>query len=148
MLKPKNSHSTTMSTVLGVPAAIQDFFNTGLPGALITTIVASLMWRIVAASYPIAFMGNPVVRLTIRLCLILEASGLFSSAWLLADGIKWMLGFQPDEMYLSLSKSSHDDLKMCDSGRDTVGCSINGILEANGILNARFVRPLFYTKAQ
>jgi len=110
--------STTMSTVLGVPAAIQDFFNTGLPGALITTIVASLMWRIVAASYPIAFMGNPVVRLTIRLCLILEASGLFSSAWLLADGIKWMLGFQPDEMYLSLSK--HDDLKMCDSGRDTL----------------------------
>ena len=29
-----------------------------------------------------------------------------------------MLGFQPDEMYLSLSK--HDDLKMCDSGRDTL----------------------------
>ncbi len=102
--------STTMSTVLGLPAGIQDFFNTGLPGALITTIVASLWWRILAASFPIAFMGNPVVYWTIRLCLCLEASGVFSAAWLLADGIKRMLGYQPDDLYLN------NDLELCKSG--------------------------------
>lgn len=107
--------STTMSTVLGVPTCIQDFFNTGLPGALITTIVASLFWRIAAASFPIAFMGNPVVYWTIRLCLCLEASGVFSAAWLLADGIKWLMGLQPDEVYLPDEKTHDHDLELCKS---------------------------------
>jgi hypothetical protein len=104
--------STTMSTVLNLPAGIQDFFNTGLPGALITTIVASLWWRILAASFPIAFMGNTVVYWTIRLCLFLESTGVFSAAWLLADGIKWMSGLQPDETYLKGDKIDHHDLEL------------------------------------
>jgi hypothetical protein len=87
-------------TVLNVSSNIQYFFNTGLPGALITTIVASLAWRITASSFPVAFMANPFVNVTIRLCLLLEASGVFSTAWLLADIIKTVLGFQPDELYL------------------------------------------------
>ena len=109
--------STTDSTVLGMPACIQNFFNTGLPGALITTIVASLWWRILAASFPIAFMGNSVVYWTIRLCLCLEATGIFSSAWLLADGIKWMLRFQPDDNYLS-SDDKDIDLELNKCGID------------------------------
>jgi len=115
--------SATMSTVLGIPAALQDFFNTGLPGALITTIVASLWWRILAASFPIAFMGNPVVHWIIRLCLCLEASGIFSAAWLLADGIKWIMGIQPDDVYLTGNKttdSDDSDLELDKSGNGTV----------------------------
>ncbi len=119
--------STTMSTVLGVPAPIQDFFNTGLPGALITTIVASLWWRILAASFPIAFMGNPVVYWTIRLCLCLEATGIFSAAWLLADGIKWMLGFQPDDVYLN------NDLELCKSGSTLNTVSLSGSEEDSSL---------------
>jgi hypothetical protein len=45
-------------------------------------------------------MANPFVNVTIRLCLLLEASGVFSTAWLLADIMKKVLGFQPDELYL------------------------------------------------
>lgn len=87
-------------TVLGVSDGIQDFFNTGLPGALITTIVASLIWRIMASSFPIPFLANPVVRFTIQFCLVLEASGIFSAAWLLADLVKFVMQFRPDDVYL------------------------------------------------
>lgn len=115
--------STTMSTVLDVPAALQDFFNTGLPGALITTIVASLWWRIIAASFPIQFMGNSVVHWIIRLCLCLEASGIFSAAWLLADGIKWIMGIQPDEEYLQGDKTTDNDLDLCKSSSGSLTVS-------------------------
>ena len=87
-------------TVLGVSKGMQEFFNTGLPGALITTIVGSLAWRIIASAFPIAFMSNPMVYWTIRLCLLLEASGICSAAWLLAAVHKYVVGFQPDDVYL------------------------------------------------
>ena len=126
---PTVDTSVTMSTVLGVPAALQDVFNTGLPGALITTIVASLWWRIFAASFPIAFMGNPVVYWIIRLCLCLEASGIFSATWLLADGIKWITGIQPDDVYLTGNKiadSDDSDLEQDKSGSGTVSTLSSG----------------------
>ena len=85
----------------------QVFFNTGLPGALITTIVASVMWRTVASSYPIAFMANPAVNYTIRLCLLLEASGVFSASLLLGDTIKYIIGFQLDESYIGPTGNNH-----------------------------------------
>lgn len=70
--------------IFGVSDGVQNFFNTGLLGAVITTIVASLAWRIVASSFPVAFLSNPLIYLIIRMCLLLEASGLCSAAWLLA----------------------------------------------------------------
>jgi Silicon transporter len=86
--------------IFGVSDGIQAFFNTGLLGAVITTIVASLMWRIIASSFPVAFLSNPLIYLIIRLCLILEASGLCSSAWLLALIHKQIIGYQLDEVYV------------------------------------------------
>jgi hypothetical protein len=87
-------------TVLHISRGLQGFFNTGLPGALITTVVASLAWRILAATFPMAFMGNILVYFTIRLCLFLEALGVFSASWLLADMLKRVLGLQLDTDYL------------------------------------------------
>jgi hypothetical protein len=63
---------------------VQNFFNTGLLGAIITTIVASLAWRIIASSFPVAFLSNPLIYVIIRLCLLLEDYGLCSAAWVLA----------------------------------------------------------------
>jgi hypothetical protein len=88
------------SNVLGFSDGFQQFLNTGLLGAIITTIVASLAWRIIASSFPIAFLSNPLVYLIIRLCLILEASGVCSAAWLLALIHKQIVGFQPNEVYI------------------------------------------------
>lgn len=86
--------------IFGVPDGMQTFFNTGLLGAIITTVVGSLAWRIIAASFPVAFLSNPLVYLILRLCLVLEASGICSAAWLLALINKQMAGFQPDEVYI------------------------------------------------
>jgi len=86
--------------IFGVPDGVQTFFNTGLLGAIITTVVGSLAWRIIAASFPVAFLSNPLVYLILRLCLVLEASGICSAAWLLALINKQMAGFQPDEVYI------------------------------------------------
>ena len=91
--------------IFGVPDGIQTFFNTGLLGAIITTVVGSLAWRIIAASFPVAFLSNPLVYLILRLCLILEASGICSAAWLLALINKQMVGFQPDETYIGSSRN-------------------------------------------
>ncbi|GKY91322.1 hypothetical protein MPSEU_000104400 [Mayamaea pseudoterrestris] len=97
---------TTLNVVIGegnmfgVSDGVQAFFNTGLLGAIITTIVASLAWRIIASSFPVAFLSNPMIYLIIRLCLLLEASGLCSAAWVLGRWNKLMVGFQPDEVYL------------------------------------------------
>jgi len=88
------------STIFGVSEGLQAFFNTGLLGALITTIVGSLMWRIVASSFSLAFLSNPLIYLIIRLCLILEASGLCSAAWVTARFQKIAMGYQPDGVYL------------------------------------------------
>ena len=97
------------ATVLGISDDLQFFFNTGLPGALITTIVASLFWRIVASSYPIPFLSNPTVKLTIQTCLALEASGIFSISWLLADVIKSCMTFQTDDSYLTAAAARAED---------------------------------------
>lgn len=86
--------------VFGVSNGLQHFFNTGLLGAVITTIVGSLMWRIIASSYPLAFLSNPLIYLIIRLCLLMEASGVCSASWVTGRWNKLLVGYQPDEVYL------------------------------------------------
>jgi hypothetical protein len=49
------------STIFGVSDGLQNFFNTGLIGAIITTIVGSLAWCIIASSFPVAFLSNPLI---------------------------------------------------------------------------------------
>jgi hypothetical protein len=86
--------------IFGVSAGVQEFFNTGLLGALITTVLASLAWRVIASSFPVAFMSNPLINLIIRFCLIVEASGICSACWVFARWEKLLVGYQPDEIYL------------------------------------------------
>jgi hypothetical protein len=86
--------------LFGVPDGMQLFFNTGLHGALITTIVASITWQFVASAFPIAFLSNPLVYFFLRICLLLEATGICSRAWVLANIHKAIAGFQVDEVYI------------------------------------------------
>ena len=95
--------------IFGVPDGLQTFFNTGLLGAIITTVVGSLAWRIIAASFPVAFLSNPLVYLILRLCLVFEASGVCSAAWLLALINKQMLGYQPDGVYIGGARDEKEE---------------------------------------
>lgn len=102
-------------TIFGVPASVQQFFQTGLLGAVITTIVGSLAWRVVASSFPLAFLSNPVIYVIIRLCLWLEASGVCTAAWLLASLHKHVVGLQTDDVYLGDKAAKGKDATERDS---------------------------------
>jgi hypothetical protein len=90
----------THGNIYGVGDGFQNFMNTGLLGAVILTIIGSLAWRIVASSFPVAFMSNPLIYIIIRITLLIEASGICSSAWVLARWHKLLVNYQPDEVYL------------------------------------------------
>mmetsp|Transcript_5634 Transcript_5634/g.14288 ORF Transcript_5634/g.14288 Transcript_5634/m.14288 type:complete len:550 (-) Transcript_5634:68-1717(-) len=92
------------SNVLGVGDGAQKFFETGLLGALITTIVASIAWQLVAGAFPLQFLGNPITYGLLRICLFLEATGICSGAWVLAGIHKSFAGFQKDEVYIGTAE--------------------------------------------
>eukprot|EP00980_Cylindrotheca_fusiformis_P004970 scaffold1054_cov124-Cylindrotheca_fusiformis.AAC.10 len=104
--------------IYGVSDQVQEvLFNSNLLGTLITTVASSLIWRVVASSAPLQFLSNPLIYIILRLCLIINASGLCSAAWILARIQKWMLRFQSDDEYLgtaapSEDESNSDDLEM------------------------------------
>jgi len=84
----------------GVSDGLQGLFDTGFLGAIITTILGSISWQLVASAFPIAFLSNPITYILLRICLFLEATGLCSGAWFLAKIDKKVRGFQRDEVYI------------------------------------------------
>lgn len=92
--------------IFGVNDSVQKVLNTGVLGALISTIVASLSWRVLANSFPLAFLANPLAGPTIRLCLIIEGTGICSIAWLLAAGHRRIAGLKEDTVYLGKNHST------------------------------------------
>ena len=91
-------------TLLGVSPGTQAFFNMGLLGALITTIVASIGWRLVAAAFPLAFIKNPFTYILLRWCLFLEATGMCNASYVIAWIHKKIAGFQFDEVYIGTAE--------------------------------------------
>jgi silicon transporter len=90
--------------IFGVSDGVQKLFDTGLLGAIITTIVASISWQLVASAFPIAFLSNPFTYIFLRICLLLEAIGICSGAWVLAAIHKKIAGFQRDEVYIGTAE--------------------------------------------
>jgi hypothetical protein len=91
-------------TLFGVSEGLQGLFNTGLLGALALTIVGSIAWQLVASAFPLAFLANPVTYYLLRLCLLLEGTGLASGSWVLAAIHKKIAGFQRDEVYIGTAE--------------------------------------------
>merc|ERR1719497_192500 len=79
--------------IFGYNDGVQTFFETGLLGALITTIVASIMWQLVASAFPMAFLSTPLTYILLVICLALEATGICNGAWVLAGIHKQLAGF-------------------------------------------------------
>jgi Silicon transporter len=104
------ARATTLSiaggkdNIFNVPNPVQEFFNTGLLGALITTIIASIMWQLVASAFPLAFLSTPITYALLRICLALEATGICNGAWVIAGIHKQMAGFQKDEVYVGTAE--------------------------------------------
>lgn len=100
---------TIHDNIFGVNDSIQALFNTGMLGAFITTVIGSLVWRILASCFPVLFLSNPIVYWIIQLCLIVEVSGVCSAAWPLALIQKrYIFGYKLDEHYLDGNKQEEE----------------------------------------
>ena len=91
--------------IFGASSGWQELFNTGLLGAFITTIVASISWQLVASAFPIAFLSSPITYILLRWCLFLESTGICAGAWVIAAVHKKIAGFQRDEVYIGTAES-------------------------------------------
>jgi len=103
--------------VLGVGNGLQAFLEFGFQGALVTTILGSISWQLVASAFPIEFLTNPLTYVLLRICLLLEATGICSGAWVLAAIHKKIANFQHDEVYIGTAEeragknlADHDDM--------------------------------------
>jgi hypothetical protein len=91
-------------TILGMSDGMQAFCNTGLLGALITTIVGSIAWRLAGSAFPIFFLSTPPAWFMYEVCLLFEASGMLNGAWVLGWIHKKVAGFQIDEVYIGTAE--------------------------------------------
>lgn len=141
-----------------VSDGIQTFFNTGLLGALITAIHASLIWRVLASAAPLVFLSNPLTGILLRLCLAVEQSGLCSVAWILARAQKYIFRFRPDYEYLQhddQEDATHDRMSLSsstatkdsdvdtrelvhyqESANDILSCSRNSVSRRDSLLSS------------
>lgn len=97
--------------IFGAPEAVQQFFNTGLLGALITTIIASIMWQLVASAFPMAFLSTPFTYFLLRWCLFLEWTGLCQGSWVVAMVLRKIAGYKRDEVYIGTAEERATGLK-------------------------------------
>jgi len=90
--------------IFGVSDGAQKLFETGLLGALITTIVASITWQLVASAFPMAFLSTPVTYVLMRFCLFLEWTGLCQGSWVVARVQRRFAGYKRDEVYIGTAE--------------------------------------------
>ena len=90
--------------IFGISDGMQVFLNTGLCGALITMILGSIAWQLVAAAFSLAFLSSPLTYIFLHICLLLEATGICSGAWVLVAIHKCIAGFQHNEVYIGTTK--------------------------------------------
>lgn len=88
------------NNVFGITDASQEFLNTGLHAAVITTILASITWQLAASAFPLAFLANPATYILLVIALTLEATGVCAGAWVVARVVKKAMGLQYDEVYV------------------------------------------------
>lgn len=90
--------------IFGVSDGVQKFFETGLLGALITTIVASIAWQLVASSFPMAFLSTPITYIFLRFCLLLEWTGIMQGSWVVALVLRKICRYKRDEVYIGTAE--------------------------------------------
>merc|ERR1712232_1238229 len=96
------------SNIFGASNGLQTFFETGLLGALITTIVAPITWQLVASAFPMTFLSSPVTYVFLRFCLFLEWTGLCQGSWVVARIHRYIVGFQKDQVYIGTAEERAD----------------------------------------
>merc|ERR1711915_875921 len=125
--------------IFGVSDGVQLFFNLGFMGAITTTILGSIAWQLVAGSFPVAFLSNPIVYVFLQAALALEATGICSAAWFLAVLQRKALGFQFDEVYIGTPEERAAKGHADDVDADA-GVQVTTYLPATGVGGTKITR--------
>jgi hypothetical protein len=112
----------TGQNVLGVSDGFQGFLNTGLLAALITTIIGSIAWQLVAGAFPLAFLSNPLVYALLRWCLFLEFTGICSGSWVIGHIWDLVMGYKNDEHYIG-TPEERKQREMVEMENSNVACA-------------------------
>jgi hypothetical protein len=111
-------------TLFGVSMGIQTFFfDSGLLNALLCAIFASLSWRVTANFFPLVYLGSPISIWIIRLCLLVEGTGICESAWVLAKIPDMFVRFKSDDYYFAKAQAAaiaKDDLEVGEEDEENV----------------------------
>mmetsp|Transcript_12335 Transcript_12335/g.12742 ORF Transcript_12335/g.12742 Transcript_12335/m.12742 type:complete len:552 (+) Transcript_12335:71-1726(+) len=95
-------------TTFGISESFQNFVNTGIIGAFVTTILGSLIFRVIASKFPLLFLSNPLIYPVIHLCLLLESTGIIQFAKAMAKVLIFCFRLKSDHDY---SLKQHQELK-------------------------------------
>lgn len=106
-------------TTFGVSQGVQAFNTTGLLAALVTTIMGSLIFRVLASCAPLIFLSSPIITFFIRICLALEHTGIMQFSWVTAKAVKFLFCFQDDNKYLRRVNIIMDDRHYAGVAGDT-----------------------------
>lgn len=92
------------SNIFGMSDQFQEFFDTGLLGALVVTIIGSIMWRLAASAFPLAFLSTPISYVLLNICLGLELTGVCTASWVVAMIHKNFVRNKNDEVYVGTAE--------------------------------------------
>ena len=95
---------TTDDNIFGMPDAMQKFLSMGFLGAILTTILASITWQLVAGAFPLQFLSFPLVYILLNCALFLEWTGICHASWFFGMIHKRIAGFQLDEVYVGTAE--------------------------------------------
>jgi len=129
-----NVEPGTGENIFGVSDSIQKLFNTGLLGAMIVAQCASVSWRLLASAFPLQFLQNPLSYIFLRICLLLELTGLLHGAWVIAaihKKIGWGTGFHRDEIYIGTAEERA--LKQMKDDSQIIAPKIGHIIPETGV---------------
>ena len=90
--------------ILHLSDRMQNFLNTGLLGAFVTTVLFSIAWQLVAAAFPVTFLGNPVSYTLLRACMIVEATGICSFVWVMSEVQEHFFNYQDDVEHIGTAE--------------------------------------------
>lgn len=107
----------TGENIFGVSDGVQEFLNTGLHAAVITTILASITWQLAASAFPLAFLASPFTYILLVIALTLESTGVCAGAWALARVVKKVMGLQYDEVYVGTAEERVGSKTEAEDGR-------------------------------
>ena len=139
-----NVEPGTGENIFGVPDGFQTFLNLPFLGGILTTILASISWQLVAGAFPLQFLSNPLVYVLLNCALFLEFTGFCHAAWFFGIFHKKIAGFQLDEVYVGTAeeraaKGKPDDDK---SVQSQVHMASAGLVENVGHVDKEFVKEM------